>query len=816
MKSWVITILTRLLISVFVIFPNMQDAFCQTEPASMLWYDKPATIWEEALPVGNGRLGAMYFGNVYSDRLQFNEDTYWSGGPYSTVVKGGYKMLPAIQRLLFEGRHVEAHLMFGRYLLGNPVEQQKYQSMGNVVMNFTDTTSFSGYRRELDLLTGITSISYNQGGVNYRREVFASYPDQTIIMRISADKPASVSFSCQLQGVRNQTHSNYATDYFQMDIADDDLLSLAGKSADYLGVEGKLRYDARLRIYTKGGKKSRGIKLLNIENADEVYLVLVAATNFNSYKDVSGNSAERAENYLEKINGRDFADIRNDHINDYGRLYGRVKLELPVTKNSYLPTDERIKMIQSEPDPSLAALCYQFGRYLMISSSRPGTQPANLQGIWNNDQNPMWDSKYTTNINTEMNYWNVDAGNLSECAMPLFDLIRGVSDQGREVAREHYGIENGWVFHQNTDLWRVAAPMDGSNWGGFTVGGAWLCTHIWEHYLYTSDRKFLEENYQLIKGSAEFFLGFLTEDPATGYLVTNPSTSPENTPANRNNFGFFDEMNGAYYKGSQLCYGSTIDNQILTDLFAYVVAAASELGIDQEFRERVLATRDRLVPMMVGGNGMLQEWISDIEGTEKDHRHFSHLYGLYPGNVISPVKTPELTDPVRKVLEQRGDESTGFSRAWKMCTWARLYDGNRANKIFKGYLKDQCFASLFAKCGKAFQVDGSFGVSAAVSEMLVQSHESFIQLLPALPDEWSPSGSFGGVVARGAFELSFSWVNGRVVSAKMISRAGNNCRIKCNTKPRVESEGQNIRVEVVKDGIYSFKTIAGKSYSLRF
>lgn len=816
MKRKLKSVFIRLLGSAFIIVLNMQNTFSQIDPATILWYDKPAAAWEEALPIGNGRLGAMYFGNVYNDRMQFNEDTYWTGGPYTTVVKGGYKMLPEIQKLLFENRPVEAHLMFGRYLLGSPVEQQKYQNMGNVVIDFKDTTHYSGYKRELDLSSGITSISYTQAGVNYRREVFASWPDQAIIIHISADKPGSVSFSCQLQGVRNQAHSNYATDYFHMDIMDDDMLGLAGKSADYLGIEGKIRYEARLRIFAKGGEKSRGIKMLKVDKADEVFIVLVAATNFNSYKDVTGNCMERVESYLKKLKDRDFIEIKKDHIRDHKELFGRVNLVLPVTKNSFLPTNERLKRAKNESDPALAALCYQFGRYLMISSSRPGTQPANLQGIWNNDQDPMWDSKYTTNINTEMNYWNVEAGNLSECAMPLFDLIREVSDQGREVAREHYGVEKGWVFHQNTDLWRVAAPMDGSNWGAFTVSGAWLCTHLWEHYLYTYDRKFLEENYALMKGNAEFFLSFLVKDPISGYLVTNPSTSPENVPASKNNFRFFDEMNGSYYNGSQICYGSTIDTQILMDLFADVASASMELGIDQEFRKKVLATRSRLAPMKVRKNGALQEWINDWPEMEEHHRHFSHLYGLYPGKVISPVKTPELVVPVTKVLEKRGDGATGWSRAWKMCTWARLYDGNRANKIFKGYLDEQCFSSLFAQCGKAFQVDASFGISAAVSEMLIQSHETYIQLLPALPDEWSSSGSFNGVVARGAFELNFSWKNGKVISVNMISKAGNNFRIKCDLKPNVFSGVKRVKTVSDKDGIYSFNTIKGQPYIINF
>lgn len=788
----------------------------QINPATTLWYKGPAEKWEDALPIGNGRLGGMYFGNTKEDRLQFNEDTYWSGGPYSTVVKGGYKKLPELQQLLFEGRSVEAHLLFGRYFLGNPVEQQKYQNMGNLVLNFDLKNEITDYKRELDLSTGVAKLSYKHDGVTYMRELFSSHPDQAIIVRLTADKPGKINFSCQLQGVRNQTHSNYGTDYFAMDNWGNDGLRLSGKSADYLGVQGRLRYVALLKANVKGGNSFTKVSTLYVQNADEVVLILVAATNFKNYKDVSGNAAERANQYIKKISGRSFDEMRQEHIKDYQQLFGRMNIELPATENSLLPTDQRMAKVQESPDPALAALGYQFGRYIMISSSRPGTQASNLQGIWNNDQNPWWDSKYTTNINTEMNYWNVDAGNLSECAQPLFDLIHEVSDQGKQVAKEHYGINQGWVFHQNTDLWRVAAPMDGSNWGAFTTGGAWLCTHIWEHYQYTKDLEFLKKNYPLMKGSVEFFLKFLIKDPVKGWLVTNPSTSPENAPGSPGNKRFFDEMNGAYYNGSQICYGSTIDAQILTDLFGYMANACEALKTDDSFRKQVLAARLQLAPMQVGKDGSLQEWIEDWPQTEKNHRHFSHLYGLYPGHVISPVKTPGLMEPVKKVLEQRGDGAAGWSRVWKMCTWARLYDGNRANKIFKGYIQEQCTKSMFGKCYAAMQVDASFGLQAAVNEMLVQSHEGYMQLLPALPDEWSASGLMQGVVTRGAFVLDFSWKNGIVQNLSLLSRAGGDCKIKSTKKIFVRRNGAPIPVTETGNGIYAFDTEKNGKYEVEF
>ncbi len=415
-----------------------------------------------------------------------------------------------------------------------------------------------------------------------------------------------------------------------------------------------------------------------------------------------------------------------------------------------------------------------------------------------------------------MNYWNVDAGNLSECASPLFDLIREVSDQGRDVAREHYGVKKGWVFHQNTDLWRVAAPMDGANWGTFTTGGAWLCTHIWEHYLFTGDKNFLKKYYPEMKGCAQFFLGFLVKDPVRGWLVTNPSTSPDNPPGSPQNVRFFDEMNGTYYRGSQICYGSTIDTQILLDLFQEVAEASEILADDPQFRREVLKTRSKLGPMQVGKDAALQEWIDDWPQMEERHRHLAHLYGLYPGNVISPVKTPALVESVKKVLEQRGDGSVGWSRAWKTALWARLYDGNRANRILKGYLTETCNKSLFSKSGQALQVDEPLGAAAAVSEMLVQSHEGYLHLLPALPDEWSARGRFSGVVTRGAFELDYSWADGLTKQIKLVSRAGEKCRIKSDTDLGITCDGKEIQANRDNDGTYFFLTKRNGVYMIKF
>ena len=790
---------------------NLPASGQKIDPANTLWFDEPAAIWEEALPVGNGRLGAMVYGKYGEEKIQFNEETYWTGGPYSTVVKGGYKELPKIQKYIFEGKPIEAHKLFGRALMGYPVEQQKYQSMANLHL-FFGQDSVTNYSRSLDLKTGIATVKYKANGINYTREIIASAVDQTIAVRISADKAGSISLDAELRGVRNNSHSNYATDYFRMDGLGNNQLKLTGKSADYLGVDGKLKYEARIKALPEGGSMTLKGSRLKIENANAVTLYFVAATNFINYKDVSADEHARVEKMMADLEGSSFTNIKQSAVEDHKEYYDRVSLTLPTTDNSYLTTDERMSKIQTDPDPQLATLCYNFGRYLLIASSRPGTQPANLQGIWNNDMNPAWDSKYTTNINTEMNYWPVETANLSEFSEPLITMVKELTDQGAEVAKEHYGA-GGWVFHQNTDLWRVAAPMDGPTWGTYTVGGAWLTTHLWEHYLFTQDKEYLKEVYPIIKGSVDFFMDFLVEYPGKDWLVTNPSNSPENPPKGKGYEYFYDEVTGMYYF-TTIVAGATMDMQILKDLFAYYGEASKILEKDSEYAKAVLAARDRFPPSQVGRDGMLQEWTEDYEQMEDKHRHFSHLYGLYPGNVISPVRTPDFIEPVKKVLEQRGDGGTGFSRGWKMSLWARLNDGDRANSIFKGYLKEQCYASLFAKCGKPLQVDGSFGVTAGITEMLIQSHEGYIELLPALPTEWS-DGEFKGVCARGGFELDFSWKNKELTSTKVLSKAGERFRLKTNNKVKVFLDGKPISVKKRPNKIIEFSTVKGKTYTIK-
>ena len=778
-------------------------------PATLLWYEAPAKAWEEALPVGNGRLGAMVFGKNAEERIQLNEETYWSGGPYSTTVKDGYKMLPDIQKMIFEGNPIGAHKLFGRYLMGYPVEQMKYQPIGNLHLFFDNEKNVTGYKRWLDLETGVTGTEYAANGITYKREVLSSAPDQVIVVRLTAGKPGSISFRASLRGVRNAAHSNYATDYFRMDGVGKDGLMINGKSADYMGVKGALKYRVQLKAIPEGGTMKLEEGDLVIDKADAVTLYIVAATNFVNYKDVSADQNARVEKYLAGIQSKSFTVVRNAAVADYQGLFNRAKLDLPVTGNSWLPTNLRMTGLEAAPDPSLASLCYHFGRYLLISSSRRGTEPANLQGIWNDNMNPSWDSKYTTNINTEMNYWPVESANLSDCAEPLIRMVKELTDQGSQVASEHYGAR-GWVFHQNTDLWRVAAPMDGPTWGTFTVGGAWLTTHLWEHYLYSQDLDYLKDIYPVIKGSVEFFMDFLVPHPNGKWLVTNPSNSPENPPKGPGYKYFYDEVTGMYYF-TTICYGSSMDMQILTDLFGYYGEASKVLGVDQDFAARVAEARTKLVPPQIGKNGTLQEWSEDYEQMEDKHRHFSHMYGLYPGNVLSARRTPQLVDAIKAVLEQRGDGGTGFSRGWKMALYARLYDGDRANKIFKGYIKEQAYPQLFAKCFTPLQVDGSLGVTAGITEMLMQSHEGVIDLLPALPNEWA-AGRFAGVCARGAFELDMQWKEGKITSVEVLSKEGKLCRIKTGIKAKVKSGGKSIKVKQLPDGSIEFATNKGGKY----
>ena len=783
------------------------------DPSTLLWYNAPAKIWNDALPVGNGRLGAMIFGNPENERIQFNEETYWSGGPYSSVVKGGAKYLPEVQDLVFNEKWLEAQKLFGRKLMGYPVEQQKYQPMGNLIFKFDNSKAYTNYKRWLDLTTGITDIDYSADGVKYHREVFSSIPDQVIVVRITADQKNKISFSTTLRGVRNQDHSNYATDYFHMDASGNNTLILTGKSADYLGVKGQLKYEARLKAVCEDGTMKIDGDYLEVKNATSVTLYLVAATNFVNYKDVSADEHARVENYFKGFQNKSYDAIRSSQVVDYQKYFNRLTIHLPTTAQSFLPTDQRLKENVTVSDPALAALAYQFGRFILISSSLPGTQAANLQGIWNEDSDPMWDAKYTTNINLQMNYWPVETANLSECADPLYQLVKDVSDQGAQVARENYGCR-GWVFHQNTDLWMVAAPMDGPTWGTFTTAGAWLCNQLWQQYLFTKDTVYLNKIYPLIKGSAQFFMDFLVKQPGTNWYVTNPSSSPENFPDRPGSARFFDEVTGSFIPNTNICAGSSIDMQIIHDLFSNYTDAAQLLNTDKAFNAEVTAKKKLLLPPKIGKDGSLQEWAQDWGQTEHPHRHLSPLYGLYPGDVFSFTKTPALMDACKVLLVERGDESSEWSRVWKVCLWARMKDGNHADKILKGYYKDESHIQLLSGRGRVMQVDGTLGVAAGIAEMLIQSHEGKIELLPALPDEWS-EGEVKGMCTRGAFVINMKWMQKKITSLEILSKQAGICRIQLNNKMKVYYNGKRVKTTTTADGGIEFMTMKNANYTFK-
>ncbi len=791
-----------------------------------LWYRQPAEAWNEALPVGNGRLGAMVFGATAQERIQFNEETLWSGGPYDPSRDGGAEALPEIRRLIFAGDYAKAHDLFGRTMMGIPYEQMKYQPLGDLLLDFPGHDSVDDYRLELDLDTAVVTLAYRVGDVTFTREIFSSPVDQVIVVRLTADRPRQISFSATLHGARNQAHSNYGTDYFQMDGLPPDGLLLTGKSTDFLGIEGRLRYEARVKAKAEGGITEVDYRTLSVNNADAVTLLVSAATSFVDYTDVSGDPNARVERTLSAVSGRSYEEMRREHVAEHRRLFRRLAVDLGTSAAASLPTDERVgrfrvegeaggidtAALREDPDPQLAALYYQFGRYLLISSSRPGTEPANLQGIWNEDSNPSWDSKYTVNVNLPMNYWPAEIGNLPELTEPLFELVREASVAGQSVARRHWGAP-GWVLHQNTDLWRATAPMDGPSWGAWPVGGAWLLFNLWEHYLFEPDTEYLQRLYPLMRGSVQFFLHTLVEHPRYGWLVTAPSNSPENFPLRDGNGRFFDEVTGAYLKARTIAAGPTMDMQIIRALFGAFVEASKTLGLDEEMRAEVLAARTRLAPLQIGKHGQLQEWLEDWDDLEPEHRHLSHLWGLYPGDEISRERTPDFAAAAERTLDLRALGGCGWSSSHKTTLWARLLRGDRAIENFNYLIAEDTLPNLFSLCGSALQVDGNFGTTAGLVEMLLQSQGETIHFLPALPQAW-PMGSVRGLRARGGFELDFNWQDRRLLMATILSTRGRRCRIRSAEPLRVTSGGEEINLSMDGDGVFGFDTEAGATYSV--
>ena len=733
-----------------------------------LWYNTPAKIWEEALPLGNSRLGVMVYGIPEKEELQLNEETIWGGGPYRNDNPKALGALPEARELIFKGKSWEADQLINRTFF-TKTHGMPFQTAGSVILNFPGHQNYQDYSRELDLDKALAITRYTVNGVKYTREVFSSFADDVIIMRITAGRKGTLNFETEYTNHSQHTISKK-----------DNILILEGKGSDHEGIEGKIRYQIHTLIRNHDGKIEVTGSKISISGATVATIYISIGTNFLNYKSVEGDPAKKASDALAKALKTDYRSALKNHSDIYGKQFKRFKLDLGnVPEAMKLTTTQRIIDFQKNHDPALVTLLTQFGRYLLICSSQPGGQPANLQGIWCNSMHPAWDSKYTININAEMNYWPAEVTNLSETHLPMIQMVKDLSESGQQTAGTMYGA-NGWVAHHNTDIWRVTSPIDFAAAGMWPTGGAWLVQHLWEHYLFTGDKKYLADVYPAMKGAADYFLSSLVEHPQYGWMVVCPSVSPEHGP---------------------MSAGCTMDNQLVFDVLTRTAQANNILGENEEYRNQLLAMVSKLPPMHIGKYSQLQEWLEDKDDPQNEHRHVSHLYGLYPGNQISPYTNPALFEAARNSLIYRGDMATGWSIGWKVNLWARLLDGDHAYKIVsnmltlagKGNEDGRTYPNMFT-AHPPFQIDGNFGLTAGIAEMLVQSHDGAVHLLPALPDVWK-NGSVSGIMARGGFEISMKWKDGEVSEISILSKLGGNLRIRTHVpltgKELSKAEGDN-------------------------